>query len=164
MGTNIHPQIHKISRITDSYGVTKYIERTFKNNEVALEQCWIRENFEFSEPDFYKQVTDRGSDLTVHKAYNVPVGRCSINTSQEKQNYLDMHSKVFTSLGKYKKKKKQVPDVPTIKYSQGIQNSCNISSLALSLYYMVREFASEYIIRRKQLSPNFNHGKGQMQL
>ena len=43
-----------------------------------------------------------------------------------------------------------VPDGPTIKYSQGIQNSCIISSLALALYYMGDELASEYIIRRKQ--------------
>ena len=37
--TNIFPQIHKISRITDSYGITTYLGRTFKNNEVAFEQC-----------------------------------------------------------------------------------------------------------------------------
>ena len=49
--------------------------RKFKNNEVALEQFWIRENFEFSEPDFYKQLTYRRSDLTRHKTYTVPVGR-----------------------------------------------------------------------------------------
>ena len=35
--TNILPQIHKISRITDSYGITTYLGRTFTNNEVALE-------------------------------------------------------------------------------------------------------------------------------
>ena len=34
--TSIHPQIHKISRITDSYGITKSLGRTFKNNEVTL--------------------------------------------------------------------------------------------------------------------------------
>ena len=73
--------------------------------EVPLEKYWIRENFEFSEPDFYKQVTDRGSDLTGHKTYTVPFGRCSLNTSQEKHNYLYMHSKAFTSLGKSNKKK-----------------------------------------------------------
>ena len=94
--------------------------RKFKNNEVALEQFWIRENFEFSEPDFYKQVTMARSDDTRHKTYTVPVGRCSLNTSQEKHNYLDMHSKAFTSLGKSNNKKEQVPDGPTIKYSQGI--------------------------------------------
>ena len=65
--------------------------RIFNNNEVPLEQCWIRENFEFSEPDFYKQLTDRRSDITRHKTYTVPVGRCSLNTSQEEHNYLDMH-------------------------------------------------------------------------
>ena len=103
--TNINLKIHKISRITDSYGITTYLGRTFNNMEVPLEPIWIRENFEFSEPDFYKQVTDRGSDLTGHKTYTVPVGRCSINTSQQKQNYLDINSKAFTSLGKYNKKR-----------------------------------------------------------
>ena len=51
--------------------------------EVPLEPSWIREHFEFSEPDFYKKVKDQGSDLTRHKTYTVPVGRCSLNTSQE---------------------------------------------------------------------------------
>ena len=69
--TSIHPQIHKISRITDSYGQTKYLGRTFTNNEVALEQCWIRENFEFNEPDFYMQVTTVRCDETRHKTYIV---------------------------------------------------------------------------------------------
>ena len=61
-----------------------------------------------------------------------------------------MHSKAFTYLGKSSKKEEQVPDGPTTKYSQGIQNSCIISSLASSLYYMGDELVSEYIIRRKQ--------------
>ena len=74
METGIHPQIHKISRITDSNGKTKYLGRTVKNNEVALEQCWIHEIFEFSEPDFYKQVTTARCDETRHKTYTVPVG------------------------------------------------------------------------------------------
>ena len=163
METNILPQIHKISRITDSYGITTYLGRTFNNNEVPLEQYWIRENFEFSEPDLYKQVKDRRSDLTLHKTYTVPVGRCSLNTSQEKHNYLDMHSKAFTSLGKSNNKKQQMPDGPTIKYSQGIQNSCILSSLALAFYYMGDVHASEYIIRRKRLSLNFIHDKGRME-
>ena len=33
---SIHPQIHKISRITDSNGKTKYLGRTFTNNEVII--------------------------------------------------------------------------------------------------------------------------------
>ena len=57
-----------------------------------------------------------------------------------------MKSNAFTSLGKFNKKKEQGPDVPTIKYSQGIQNSCIISSLASALYYMGDVHASEYII------------------
>ena len=74
-----------------------------------------------------------------------------------------MHSKAFTYLGKSNKKKEQVPDVPTIKYSQGIHNSCIISSLASALYYMGDVHASESIIKRKELSLNFIHDKGKMQ-
>ena len=73
--------------------------------EVPLEPSWMSDNFEFSEPDFYKQVTDVGSGLTGNKTYTEPVGRCYQNTSQEKQNYWDMLSKAFTSEGKYNKKK-----------------------------------------------------------
>ena len=108
-------------------------------------------------------MTDRGSDLTRYKIYTVPVGLCSLNTSQEKQNYSDMHFKAFTYSGKSNKKKEQVTDVPTIKYSQGIQNLCIISSLESALYYMGDVHASEYIIRLNQLSLTFIHDKGRMQ-
>ena len=74
-----------------------------------------------------------------------------------------MHSNAFTYLGKSNKKKARVPGGHTIKYSQGIQNSCIISSLESALYYMGDELASEYIIRRKQLSLTFIHDKGRMQ-
>ena len=164
METSIQPQIHEISRITDIYGKTKYLGTTFTNNEVALEKCWIREFFEFSETDFYKQVTTVRCDETRHKTLKVPVGQCSINTSQENQNYLDMHSNALTCLGISNKKKECVPDGPTIKYSHGIQNSCIISSLVSALYYIIDELASEYIIRRKQQSLVFVHSNGQMQL
>ena len=160
METNILPQIHKIWRITDNYGITSYLEGTFKNNEVTFKNCWSHEHFELSEPDFYKQVAMARSYVTRHKAYTVPVGRCFLNTSQEKHNYLDMQSKAVTSLGKSNKKKEQVPDGPTIKYSQGIHNSCILSSLASALYYMGYVLASEYIIRRKQMSLTFIHYKG----
>ena len=53
-----------------------------------------------------------------------------------------MHSNTLTCLGKSNKKKERVTDGPTIKYSQGIQNSCIISSLASALYYMGEELAS----------------------
>ena len=86
--------------------------------------------FEFSEPDFYKQVTTARCDETRHITYNVPVGRCSLNTPQEKHNYLDMHYNALPCLGESNKKKEPVPDGTTIEYSQGIQNSCMISSLA----------------------------------
>ena len=56
-----------------------------------------------------------------------------------------------------------MPDVPIIKYSQGMQNSCMISSLASAFYYMGDVHASKYIIRHKQLSLEFIHDKGRMQ-
>ena len=102
-------------------------------------------------------------DETRNKTYNVPVGRCSINTSQDEHNFLDIHSNALTCLGESNKKKERLTDGPTIKYSQGIQNSCIISFLASSLYYMGDELASEYIIRRKQQSLDFIHSNGQMQ-
>ena len=105
-------------------------------------------------------MTTARCDETRHRTYTIPVGRCSLNTSQEKHKYLDMNYNALTSLGKSRKKKERVPDGATIKYSQGIQNSCIISSLASALYYMGDEHASEYIIRRKQQSLAFIHGKG----
>ena len=86
------------------------------------------------------------------------------NKKKERVPALDMHSNALTCLGESKKKKERVPDGPTIKYSQGIQNSCIISSLASELYYMGDELASKYIIRRKQQSLAFVHSNGQMKL
>ena len=74
-----------------------------------------------------------------------------------------MHSNALTCLGESNKKKERVPDGPTIKYSQGIQNSCIISSLASALYYMGYELVSEYIIMRKQQSLAFIHSNVLMQ-
>ena len=116
METSIHPQIQKISRITDSYGKNKYLGRTFTKNEVALEKCWIREMFEFSEPYFYKQVTTVTCDETQHKTYIVPVGRCDLHKSLDEPNFMGMHSNALTCLGESNKKKERVPDSPTIKY------------------------------------------------
>ena len=77
---------------------------------------------------------------------------------------MDMHSNALTCLSQSNKKKERVPDGPTMKYSQVIQNSCIISSLASALYYMGDELASEYIIKSKQQSLAFVHSKGRMQL
>ena len=116
----------------------------------------------FSEPDFYKQVTTVTCDETQHKTYIVPVGRCALYTSKDEPNFMDMHSNALIYLGESNKKEERVPDGPTMKYSQGIQNSCIISSLALALYYMGDELASEYIIRSKQQSLYFIHSKALM--
>ena len=71
-----------------------------------------------------------------------------------------MHSNALIFLGGSNKKEERVPDGPTIKYSQDIQNSCIISSLAPALYFMGDELESEYIIRRKQKYLSFIHSKG----
>ena len=73
-----------------------------------------------------------------------------------------MHYNTLKCLDQFNKKEERVPDEPTIKYSQGIQNSCIILSLASALYYMGDEISSEYIIRRKQKSLSFIHSKGRM--
>ena len=101
-------------------------------------------------------------DETRHKTYNVPVGRCSLNTSQDEHNFLDMHSNGLTCPCESNKKKERVPDGTSIKYSQGIQNSCIISSLASALCYMGDELVSEYIIRRKKQSLAGIHSNGRM--
>ena len=80
-------------------------------------------------------------DETRHKTYIVTVGLCALHTSQDEPNFLDMHYNALTCLGQYNKKKECVPDGPTIKYTQGIQNLCIISSLASALYYMGDELA-----------------------
>ena len=163
METSIKPQIHNITRITDNNGKTKYLGRTYANNEVALEPGWICEKFAFSETEFYKQVTTVTCDVTQNKTYIVPVGQFALHISQDEPNIVDMHSNALICLGISNKKEEHVTDGPTIKYSQSILNSFIILSLASALYYMGDELASEYIIRRKQQSLSFNHSKGQMQ-
>ena len=102
-------------------------------------------------------------DETRHKTYILPVRRCALHTSQDEPNFLDMQSNALLFLVESNKKNERVPDGPTIKYLQGIQNSCIISSLVSALYYMGDELASEYIIRSKQLYLTFIHDKGRMQ-
>ena len=81
------------------------LEGHLQTMKLNLKKCWICEIFEFSEPDFYKQVTTVRCDETRHKTYNVPVGRCSLNTSQDEHKFLDMHSNALTCLRKSNKKK-----------------------------------------------------------
>ena len=73
-----------------------------------------------------------------------------------------MYPNALIFIGESNKKEERVPDGPTIKYSQGIQNSCIVSSLASEFYYMGDELASEYIIRSKQQSLYFIHSKALM--
>ena len=63
-------------------------------------------------------------DETQHKTYTVPVGQCALHTSHDEPNFVDMHPNALIYLGESNMKEEHVPDGPTIKYSQGIQNSC----------------------------------------
>ena len=81
-------------------------------------------------------------DETKHKTYTIPIGRYALHTSVYEHNFVDMYHNALICLGKSNKKEERVPDGTTIKYSQGIHNSCIISSLASALYYMVDELAS----------------------
>ena len=99
---------------------------------------------------------------TQHKTYTVPVGQCTLHTSVYEPNFMDMHHNALICQEESNKKEEHVPDGPTLKYSQGIQNSCIISSLTSVFHYMGDELASEYIIRRKKMSLSFIHNKGRM--
>ena len=82
-----------MTRPTDIHG------RTYANNEVALEPGWIRDNFDFSEPELYKLVKTVTCDVIQHKTYTVPVGRCSLHTSLYEPNFVDMHHNALLYLG-----------------------------------------------------------------
>ena len=47
-------------------------------------------------------------DETRHESYNVPVGRCSLNTSQDEHKFLDMHSNALTCIGESNKIKDDI--------------------------------------------------------
>ena len=70
---------------------------------------------------------------------------------------MDMHSNALTCLSQSNKKKERVPDGPTIKYSQVIQNSCIISSLASALYH---PWHRHCIIWEMNLRQNISSGVG----
>ena len=74
-----------------------------------------------------------------------------------------MHSNALSCLDKYNKKKERVPDGLTIKYSQGIKNSCIMPSLASALYYMGDELASEYTLMGQYKEKNITKKHYQIQ-
>ena len=108
--------------------------------------------------------------------YTVPVGQCNQQTSVEESKYEKKRKNALIVPGGYISKKELikisekkamrlyiVPGAPTLFYQQGNQNSCILSSLALSLYYMGDEYASEYIIRRRKIYILEIQNKVQMQ-
>ena len=55
-----------------------------------------------------------------------------------------------------------VPGAPILLYKQGNHNSCILSSLVSALHYVGGEYASGYIIRRKQKCLLVIQNKGRM--
>ena len=80
------------------------VEGHMPKNEVVLEPGWICENFVFSEPAFYKQVTTVTCDETQHKNYSVPVGRYALHTSVYEPNFVNMHHNALICIVKSNKK------------------------------------------------------------
>ena len=74
-------------------------------------------------------------DETQHETYIVPVGLCALHKSQDEPNFVDIHPNALICLGESNKKEERVPDGPTIKYSQGIQNSCIISYVVVNVFH-----------------------------
>ena len=56
-------------------------------NEFVLELCWIRDAFDFHEPEFYKLVTTITRDDDSPNIYTIPVGRCNLQTSLDESKY-----------------------------------------------------------------------------
>ena len=119
--------------------------------------------FEFLEQEFYKLVTTITRDDDSKIIYNVPVRQCNQQTSVEESNYEEKHNIALILLVEYISNMETskisesktirlyiVPGAPTLFYQQGNHNSCILLSLASALHYMGDEYASEYIIRRKQ--------------
>ena len=87
MENSVKHQIHQIMRITSNNGKTEYCGRTYAKNEVVLEPGWISDAFELREPEFYKLVTTVTHDDDSPNIYNVPVGRCDLQTSVDESKY-----------------------------------------------------------------------------
>ena len=150
-------------RITSKNGKTEYRGKTYAKNEVVLRPGWISDDFEFCEPEFYKIVTTVTCDDNSQNIYNVPIGRWNQQTSVEYSKYEEKRKIELISPGEYISKKEPskisknktirlyiVPCAPTLLFQQGNNNSCILYSLESAFNYMGDEYASEYIIRRKQ--------------
>ena len=56
-------------------------------NEVVLQPGWIRDAFDFREPEVYKLVTKVTRDDDSPNIYTVPAGKCNQHTSFEESKY-----------------------------------------------------------------------------
>ena len=96
--------------------------------------------------------------------------------SVDGSKYEEKRQHSFISPGEYTSKKEPskisekktvhlyiFPGASTLFYQRVNQNSCILSSLASALHYIGDEYASEYIIRRKQSLFLKTHSKGRMQ-
>ena len=107
--------------------------------------------------------------------YTAPVGRCNQQTSVDESKYEEKHQNTLIFPGESISKKEPskisekkrvhlyiVPGTPSLLYQQGNHNQWILSSLTSEWHYMGDEYASEYIIRRKQKCLLEIHNKGRM--
>ena len=114
-------------------------------------------------------------DDDIRKIYTVPVGGCNQQTTFEESKFENKPKRALIVTGasisnnepskKSAKKPERlfiVPGAPTLFFQQGNQNSCILLYLESELHHTGDGYASEYIIRRKQMYLLKIHNKGQM--
>ena len=74
-------------------------------NEVVLQPGWIRDYFEFYEPEFYKLVITVTHDDDSQSIYTVNVVRCNQQTSVEESKYEEKSKIALIVPGEYISKK-----------------------------------------------------------
>ena len=109
---SVEQQIQQIQRITGRNGKIEYRVWTYTKNEVVLQPSWIRDAFEFREPEFYKLVTTVTHDDDSQHAYTVPVERFNKQTSVKESKYEEKRKSALIVPGESipKKEPSKIPE------------------------------------------------------
>ena len=91
LDNSVKHQINQIIHITKNIGKTEYRRRTYAKKIVVLEPGWISDAFELLEPELYKLVITVTRDDDSPNMYNVPFGRCNLNTPVNESKYKEIH-------------------------------------------------------------------------
>ena len=131
MGRYCWHQIYQIQRITGRNGKKEYHGWTYAKR-IVLQPSWIREAFEFREPEFYNLVITVTRDYDSQNIYTVPVVRFNQHTSFQDSEYeekpkgtliVSIESISNKEPSKISEKKTMrlyvAPDAPTLFYQQG---------------------------------------------